>query len=129
MYDKYDLVLDEDFYQHKHYTIVTRQGIEKIQAKESIEISYDVVTASDDYCLVKATAEKEGRFVQSLGSAKYGGKEYVEGKWVDKGTTTNWYIAEIAEKRSMSRVVLKMLGFYQYSVFGQDESESFKRNE
>ena len=31
----------------------------------------------------------------------------------------------MAEKRAMSRVVLKLTGFYALGVFGQDESEDF----
>jgi len=35
---------------------------------------------------------------------------------------------EMAEKRAMSRAVLKLAGFYEFGVFGEDESESFKRS-
>ena len=34
----------------------------------------------------------------------------------------------MAEKRAMSRAVLKLTGFYELGVFGEDESESFKRS-
>ena len=43
------------------------------------------------------------------------------------GTTNSWYVAEMAEKRAMSRAVLKLTGFYELGVFGEDESESFKK--
>jgi hypothetical protein len=33
----------------------------------------------------------------------------------------------MAEKRAMSRAVLKLTGFYELGVFGEDESESFKK--
>jgi len=33
----------------------------------------------------------------------------------------NSYYAEVAEKRAMSRIVLKLAGMYEYGVFGQDE--------
>ena len=32
----------------------------------------------------------------------------------------------MAEKRAMSRAVLKLTGFYELGVFGEDESDSFK---
>jgi len=32
----------------------------------------------------------------------------------------------MAEKRAMSRVVLKLSGFYALGVFGEDESDDFK---
>jgi hypothetical protein len=34
---------------------------------------------------------------------------------------------EMAEKRAMSRAVLKLTGFYECGAFGEDESEDFKR--
>jgi len=35
------------------------------------------------------------------------------------------YVLAMAEKRAMSRIVLKLTGFYALGVFGQDESEDF----
>jgi len=34
---------------------------------------------------------------------------------------------EIAEKRALSRAVLKICGAYRYGVFGEDESDDFKK--
>ena len=62
-YIKYNLTKD-DVFKHQHYIIITRSGIEKIQA----------------------------------------------------------------EKRAMSRVVLKLTGFYELGVFGEDESDEFKKS-
>ncbi|GAI79086.1 unnamed protein product [marine sediment metagenome] len=36
-------------------------------------------------------------------------------------------LEEMAEKRAMSRAVLKLTGFYELGVFGEDESEEFKK--
>jgi hypothetical protein len=33
----------------------------------------------------------------------------------------------MAEKRALSRAVLKMTGLYELGIFGEDESEDFKR--
>jgi hypothetical protein len=127
LYKKYELTKD-DIYQHKHYLIITRQGIDKIQAKEKIFISYDAVKVEPEFCVVKATAKKEDAIIETFGSAKYGGKEQNEkGKWIELGNTTTWYVMEMAEKRAMSRAVLKLTGFYELGVFGEDESEDFKR--
>ncbi len=132
LYAKYDLV-PEDVFKHNHYTIITRQGIDKIQAVENIFISYVVVFASPEYCAVKALAKKEGANIETFGSAKYGGKEWQnsdnggKGKWIEHGNTNSWYVLEIAEKRAMSRAVLKLTGFYELGVFGEDESEDFNR--
>ena len=81
LYHKYELSKD-DFFKHQHYTIITRQGIDKIQAREQIQIDCQ-----------------------------------------------SWYVAEMAEKRAMSRAVLKLTGFYELGVMGQDESDSFKKPE
>lgn len=126
LYKKYELVKN-DFYQHKHYTIITRQGIDKIQAKERIFIEYDVVKCDPEFCAVKASASKDNAKIQTFGSAKYGGKINKDGKWVEIGNTTTWYLLEMAEKRAMSRAVLKLTGFYELGVFGEDESEDFKK--
>ena len=36
---------------------------------------------------------------------------------------------EMAEKRAMSRAVLKLTGFYELGVFGIDESEEFLKSQ
>jgi hypothetical protein len=43
------------------------------------------------------------------------------------GNCNTWYVMEMAEKRAMSRAVLKLTGFYELGVFGEDESEDFKK--
>lgn len=135
LYKKYELTKD-DVYKHQHYIIITRSGIDKIQAKEKIFINYDVIKCEPNFAVVKANAEKEDAKIQTFGSAKYGGKEWEifkepkngkTGKWFEHGNTTSWYIMEMAEKRAMSRAVLKLTGFYELGVFGEDESEDFKR--
>jgi hypothetical protein len=129
LYKKYELTQD-DVYKHKHYLIITRQGIDKIQAKENIFIAYDAITVESEFCVVKASAVKGEAKIETFGSAKYGGKKQdtVTKKWVEVGNTTTWYVMEMAEKRAMSRAVLKLTGFYELGVFGEDESEDFKRN-
>ena len=128
LYVKYGLSAS-DVYSHQHYKIITRQGIDKIQATEKIAINYDVIECRPDFAVVKATASTkavnsdgviETLHIQSFGSA-YKGATYKE------GNTNSWYVMEMAEKRAMSRVVLKLTGFYELGVFGEDESEDFKR--
>lgn len=128
LYKKYELT-PEDVFKHKHYLIITRQGIDKIQAKEKIFISYDAVKVEPEFCVVKASAKKDNATIQTFGSAKYGAKTWNDEKkkWDEFGNTTTWYVMEIAEKRAMSRAVLKLTGFYELGVFGEDESEDFKR--
>ena len=114
LYKKYELTKN-DVFKHKHYLIITRQGVDKIQAKEKIFISYDAVKVEKDFCVVKAKATKDEVSIETFGSAKYGGKKQdtETKKWVDVGNTTTWYVMEMAEKRAMSRAVLKLTGFYE----------------
>ena len=118
LYKKYELTPDEVF-KHQHYTIITRAGIDKIQAVEKINIIYDVIECKPDFAGVKANAEKEGASIQTFGSALKGDYK--------TGNCNTWYVMEMAEKRAMSRAVLKLTGFYELGVFGEDESEDFKR--
>ena len=119
-YIKYGLTKDDVFKQQSgHYIIITRSGIEKIQAIENIFISYEVIKCERDFCVVKADATKDSHTIETFGSALKGDFK--------SGTTNSWYVMEMAEKRAMSRAVLKLTGFYELGVFGEDESESFKK--
>ena len=111
----------EDIFKHQHYTIITRSGIEKIQARNNIVITYDLEKCEKDFCVVKAFAIKGDKTVQTYGSA-------LKGAGHKDGSTNTWYVAEMAEKRAFSRAVLKIMGLYEYGVCGEDESESFKKS-
>ena len=120
-YIKYNLTKD-DVFKHQHYIILTRSGIDKIQAIEGIEIDYEVIKCEKDFCVVKAHAKKDetDAFIQTFGSA-------LKGAGFKDGNTNTWYVMEMAEKRAMSRAVLKLTGFYELGVFGEDEAEDFKK--
>ena len=113
----------EDVFKHQHYLIITRSGIDKIQAIEGIEIDYEVIKCEKDFCVVKAKAYKEtGEMsIQTFGSA-------LKGEGFKDGNCNTWYVMEMAEKRAMSRAVLKLTGFYELGVFSEDESEDFKKS-
>ena len=112
----------EDVFKHQHYTIITRSGIEKIQANMKIYIEFVVIKCEPNFAVVKAKGEiTDEKFIQTFGSA-------LKGKSYTDGNTNSWYVMEMAEKRAMSRAVLKLAGFYSLGVFGEDESESFKRS-
>ena len=115
LYKEYELE-KEDVFKHKHYVIITRSGVEKIQAKGNIELNYEVIRCEKDFCVVKAYNDK----LSTFGSA-------LKGSTHTDGNTNTWYVMEMAEKRALSRLVLKQTGFYSLGVFGEDESEDFKR--
>lgn len=110
---------EEDIYKDKRgFVIITRTGIDKIVSKQNITVAYEVVTMDIEkgYVVLKAVATikaKDGtvRNMMSFGEAADnnlmgGGKKFP---------------VAMAEKRAMSRVVLKIAGFYEQGVFGQDE--------
>lgn len=107
---------DNDVFVHKHYKIITRSGIEKIQKAAGIDISYKLAGCGESYAIVHATGrrfdsggnEVDGSPLETFGSANL-------------DNSPNSYYAEVAEKRAMSRIVLKLAGMYEYGVFGQDE--------
>tara|TARA_R100001129_G_scaffold156664_1_gene119944 strand:+ start:501 stop:893 length:393 start_codon:yes stop_codon:yes gene_type:complete len=118
-YLKYELTKD-DVFKHQHYIIITRSGIEKIQAIENIKIFFDVVKCETNFAGVKATAKKDEVTIETFGSA-------LKGQSFKDGNTNTWYVLEMAEKRALSRAVLKLTGFYELGVFGEDEAEDFKK--
>ena len=120
LYKKYELTKD-DVYKHQHYLIITRKGIDKIQAKERIYVKYDVIKCEPNFAVVRANASKEEAKIETFGSA-------IKGASYKDGNCQTWYVMEMAEKRAMSRAVLKLTGFYELGVFSEDESEDFKRD-
>ena len=117
IYQKYKLE-KEDVFKHQHYTIITRSGIEKIAAIEQIVIEYEVIRCEPNYVVIKAKTKQLETFGSALKGADY-----------KSGNTTTWYVAEMAEKRAMSRAVLKTAGLYEHGFFGIDESESFAQSQ
>ena len=109
---------EEDIYKDKRgFVIITRTGIDKIVSKQKITVAYEVISMDIEkgYCVLKAVASMtvngEVRNMMSFGESADnnlmgGGKKFP---------------VAMAEKRAMSRVVLKIAGFYEQGVFGQDE--------
>ena len=108
---------EEDVFKHKFYNIITRSGVDKIQAKNDIQIRYELIYNSNDlkYIIIKATGTMGDQVIETFGECS-------------PSNNQNSYGVAIAEKRAMSRAVLKLAGFYQHQVFGEDESDAFKRS-
>jgi len=115
LYLKYNLTKD-DVFKHAHYLIISRSGIEKIQAISKIEVSFEVVRCEPNFAAIKATTGN----LHTFGSA-------IKGSSFKDGNTNSYYVLEMAEKRALSRIVLKKTGFYELGFFSEDESEDFKR--
>jgi len=110
-------LVKEDVFKHKHYTIITRAGIDKIMAANDIEIQYDIVNLSDDHshCLIKALGKREEKIIQIFGECT-------------PKNNSNAYPVAMAEKRAKSRIVLMLAGFYELGIFGEEESEAFSQD-
>ena len=125
LFTKYNLNSEDAFKSPQGWTIITRSGIDAIQASAGIDVAYEVIEYTPG---VSASVKAKGSviadrevFVETFGSAIVGG--------YGKGTTKSLYTLEMAEKRAMSRAVLKLSGFYALGAFGEDESEDFKPSE
>ena len=111
-------LVEEDIYKDKRgFVIITRTGIDKIVSRNNITVAYEVINMDIEkgICVLRAAASmkvgNEVKNAMSFGEASDnnlmgGGKKFP---------------VSMAEKRAMSRVVLKIAGFYEQGVFGQDE--------
>lgn len=157
LFKKFNLVYDadnkkdSDVFISRNFKIITRAGIQKIQAKMNIEANYDVVFVNDTSIIMKGTFSynENGTVIstQTFGEASVNKKEFhktrkeihhPDGKRVIeedivevqvlKGNVFGDppYIAAMAEKRALSRGVLQLAGLYKLGVFGEDEADDFK---
>lgn len=117
LYKEYSLTSDDVFKHRLGFSIIARTGIEKIQAGIGLRVTYSLENLSNDQTivLVKATGEIKNKdvYVESYGEAR-------------PENNKNGYPVAMAEKRALSRVVLKAAGFYALGVYGEDEAEDFK---
>lgn len=110
-------VFKKDFNGGKSYVIITRTGIEKIQYKNGFDVKFDLnYYPNAETFVCKATCTHEGKVLETYGEAS------------PKNCTTSYLVA-MAEKRALSRAVLKMSGFYELGVYGEDEAEDFKKKD
>ena len=65
-YERYELTRD-DVFKHQHYIIITRSGIEKIQALENIQIWYEAIKCEPNFAAVKATGTKNKITIETFG--------------------------------------------------------------
>jgi hypothetical protein len=103
---------NKDVFKHPKmgFLIVTRAGIEKIQAKENIKVEFEIMHCSEDhkYVVVEARASVGNKNIQTYGEAS------------PENNRMPYPIA-MAEKRALSRSVLKIAGLYAHGIFGEDE--------
>jgi hypothetical protein len=115
LYKHYELVQDDVFVQKlggREIPTITRTGIEKIQGKLGIKLTYEMVhISSDQKCVtIKCTGilPNGEEAVESYGESS-------------PDNTKQSYPVAMAEKRAKARVVLQVAGFYQQGVYSEDE--------
>jgi len=104
----------------KRTTIITKNGIEKIQFHNNIKVTYILESSDPEFIVVKAIASKDGEYMESYGEASHLNLK-------KKGGNSPLYPVAMAEKRALSRAVLKIAGLYKYGIFGEDESDEFTK--
>ena len=112
------------------FAIIKRTGIDKIASKNSITIGYEVITMDIEkgICVLKAAATmkvgNDVRNVMSFGEANNGDLN-ASGKGGNNLTGGGKkFPVSMAEKRAMSRVVLKLTGFYEQGAYGESEMDN-----
>ena len=112
---KYEMRPDHFHKDQRGFIIMTRRGVEHVQAKIKAVVRFEIVPEWSDpsegrYC-IKAHAKCEIGQVETYGE-------------VSKSNNRNQYPIAMAEKRALSRAVLKLAGFYQHNVYSEDELEA-----
>ena len=113
----YGLTKDSFHKDSRGFIIVTREGIERIQGVLGLQVSFAPVNeftyVGEGYFTLKAwttvVREDGSTFkVESFGESS-------------PKNNRNPYPIAMAEKRALSRVVLKAAGMYELGVYGEDE--------
>jgi hypothetical protein len=84
-------------------------GLIRFKPQSQMNVHYEVIKCEPNFAVVKAMASKGDASIETFGSA-------LKGEGYKDGNTNSWYVMEMAEKRAMSRAVLKLTGFYEYKM-------------
>ena len=111
IYKDNDLEKSDVYNDKRGFSIITRSGIEKIQAKNEIAVTFEVIKAELDNCIIKATSLiREGDEwipqMETFASAT-------------KDNCRQPFRIEIAEKRALARVIIKTMNYTE--TLGEDE--------
>jgi hypothetical protein len=128
LYKNYNLTPEDIFKSPLGFTTITRSGIDKIQAVAKIEITYSLEKVSDDnkYVVIKAIGIINSK-IDSDGDILKESKRIETYGESSPQNTRNQYPIAMAEKRAMSRCVLKLTGFYELGVYGEDEINEIEK--
>jgi hypothetical protein len=112
IFRKYKLDRDVHIFQSDEFTKITRQGIQKIQNQEWIQVKLELVHCSSREAVVKATGYFEAIEYQTFGEAS------------PQNNTFTFPVA-MAQKRAQERLILDMvLKEFDEVVMGESEINS-----
>ena len=112
IYKDYNLKKEDIYQDRRGFVILCRSGVEKIQLDKNIQVEFEVICCSLENVVINATSylqDQDGewlRQMETFGSAS-------------KNNCKQHFLVEIAEKRSLARVIIKTLGMS--NTYGDDE--------
>ena len=112
IYKDYNLTKDDVYSDKRGFSIITRSGVEKIKLDRNIQVEYEVICCSLENVVIKATSylqDQDGewqRQEETFGTASI-------------NNCRSHFLAEIAEKRALARVIIKTIGLF--NTHGKDE--------
>ena len=109
IFKKYKLNRSQHTFESDSFTIITRVGIKTIQQKEGIQLKYHLVYQDKTTVTVLVSGYFEGKEYQTYGEAS-------------PQNNTFLFPVAVAQKRAESRIILEMVGLYDY--MGEDEIQN-----
>ena len=112
IYKDYNLTKEDIYQDRRGFIILCRSGVEKIQLEKNIQVEFEVICCSLENVVIKASSylqDQDGEWLKQMetfGSAS------------TENCRQNFKV-EIAEKRSLARVIIKTIGLF--NTYGKDE--------
>ena len=120
---KYKLDGKVDVWKCHDNWILTFDAITKIALIENIKLSrLEPIYQSETSCRFLVTMVKEDKDGNVINSVTSIGE-------ADNRNSKNNYYGSMAEKRGISRGVLKLINAYQYGIYSEVEADDFKKQE
>ena len=112
IYKDYNLTKEDIYQDRRGFIILCRSGVEKIQLEKNIQVEFEVICCSLENVVIKASSylqDQDGEWLKQMetfGSASINNCKL-------------HFLVEIAEKRSLARVIIKTLGMS--NTYGEEE--------
>ena len=112
IYKDYNLTKEDIYQDRRGFIILCRSRVEKIKIKKNIQVEFEVICCSLENVVIKASSylqDQDGEWLKQMetfGSAS-------------KNNCKQHFLVEIAEKRSLARVIIKTLGMS--NTYGEEE--------